>query len=97
MAFNPTSDAFFSLRVVCDDNNFKYYYSDDGIIWVLISEVSVSDFTDGQVGIFDEDTLIRVDEFFIFEHNQGGDTFYEVFYDGDGNVSSIIKKPIISI
>lgn len=97
MAFTPTSDAFFSLKVVCDDNNFKYYYSDDGIIWVLISEVSVSDFTDGQVGIFDEDTMIRVDELFIFEHNQGGDTFYEVFYDGDGNVSSIIKKPIISI
>ena len=96
MAFTPNSTDFYHLKIECDTNSFKYYYSEDGTIWILIDEVTASDFTEGQIGLLSEGMLLRVDELFVYEHNQGGDTFYELFYDDDGNVSSIIKKPIIS-
>ncbi|QQS59464.1 hypothetical protein IPN35_01055 [Candidatus Peregrinibacteria bacterium] len=97
MAFIPNVVDFYHLKVECDSNNFKYYYSEDGAIWILIDEVTTSDFTEGQIGVFSEGMLLRINELFVYEHNQGGDTFYELFYDDDGNVSSIIKKPTISL
>jgi hypothetical protein len=96
MAFTPTSSDFYYLKVECDSNSFRYYYSEDGVIWILIDEVTAADFVEGQIGVLSEGMLLRVDQLFAYEHNQGGDTFYELFYDDDGNVSSIIKKPIIS-
>ncbi|QQS59630.1 hypothetical protein IPN35_01985 [Candidatus Peregrinibacteria bacterium] len=96
MAFTPVADSFFSLKIECDNNSFKYYYSEDGAVWILISEVSATDFTSGQIGIFAEDKVLRADELFAYEHNVGGDTFYQIYYDGDSNVSSIIKKPVVS-
>jgi hypothetical protein len=96
MAFTPTSEDFYHLKVECDSNSFKYSYSEDGAVWILIDEVTASDFTEGQIGMFSEGMLLRVDQLFVYEHNQGGDTFYELFYDDDGNVSSIVKKPIIA-
>ena len=96
MAFTPAADAFFSLKIECDDNAFKYYYSEDGSLWILISEVTAADFENGQIGIFAEVTVLRADDLFVFEHNVGGDTFYEINYDADGNVSSIVKKPVVS-
>jgi len=96
MAFTPVADSFFSLKIECDNNSFKYYYSEDGAVWILISEVSTTDFTSGQIGIFAEDKVLRADELFAYEHNVGGDTFYQIYYDGDSNVSSIIKKPVVS-
>lgn len=96
MAFTPTADALYHLKVECDSNSFKYFYSEDGAIWILIDEVTASDFTEGQIGVFSEGMLLRVDQLFVYEHNQGGDVFYELFYDDDGNVSSIVKKPIIA-
>ena len=95
MTFTPTADTFYHLKAECDDNSFKYYYSEDGVIWVLIDEVSVADFTNGQIGIYSEGMLLRVDGLYCYEHNEGGDTFYQITYNDDGNVSSIIKKPII--
>jgi beta-xylosidase len=97
MAFIPNVVDFYHLKIECDSNNFKYYYSEDGAIWILIDEVTTSDFTEGQIGVFSEGMLLRINELFVYEHNQGGDTFYELFYDDDGNVSSIIKKPTISL
>ncbi|MBI2550870.1 hypothetical protein HYV73_00805 [Candidatus Uhrbacteria bacterium] len=96
MAFTPTTADFFYLKVECDSNSFKYYYSEDDAVWILIDEVTASDFTEGQIGVLSEGMLLRVDQLFVYEHNQGGDTFYELFYDDDGNVSSIVKKPIIA-
>ena len=96
MAFTPTTTDFYHLKVECDTNSFKYYYSEDGAIWILIDEVTASDFTEGQIGMFSEGMLLRVDQLFVYEHNQGGDVFYELFYDDDGNISSIVKKPIIA-
>lgn len=96
MAFTPSATDFFYLKVECDNNSFKYYYSEDDAIWILIDEVTASDFTEGQIGVLSEGMLLRVDQLFVYEHNQGGDTFYELFYDDDGNVSSIVKKPIIA-
>lgn len=96
MAFTPTQVDFYHLKVECDTNSFKYYYSDDGAVWILIGAVTISDFVQGQIGVFSEGMLLRVDELFVYAHNQGGDTFYELFYDDDSNISSIVKKPIIS-
>lgn len=96
MAFTPEADSYFSLKIECDTNSFKYYYSEDGEVWVHISEVSATDFENGQIGIFAEDNELRSDNLFVFEHNVGGDTFYEIFYGEDGNVSSIVKKPVVS-
>ncbi|QQR82972.1 hypothetical protein IPJ72_04055 [Candidatus Peregrinibacteria bacterium] len=96
MAFTPTTEDFYHLKVECDSNSFKYFYSEDGAVWILIDEVTASDFAEGQIGMFSEGMLLRVDQLFVYEHNQGGDTFYELFYDDDGNVSSIVKKPIIA-
>jgi hypothetical protein len=96
MAFTPTQTDFYHLKTECDSNSFKYYYSEDGSIWIIIGTVSITDFTLGQIGVFSEGMLLRIDELFVYAHNQGGDSFYELFYDDDGNVSSIIKKPIIS-
>lgn len=96
MAFTPAADSYFSLKIECDTNSFKYYYSEDGEIWVHISEVSATDFENGQIGILAEDNELRSDNLYVFEHNVGGDTFYEIFYGEDGNVSSIVKKPVVS-
>jgi hypothetical protein len=96
MAFTPNNTDFYHLKVECDNNSFKYYYSEDGVIWILIDEVTALDFAEGQIGLLSEGMLLRIDELFVYEHNQGGDVFYEFFYDDDGNISSIIKKPIIS-
>ena len=96
MAFTPTQTDCYLIKVECDSNSFKYYYSEDGSIWILIGTVSITDFVHGQIGVFSEGMILRTDELFVYAHNQGGDTFYELFYDDDSNVSSIIKKPIIS-
>ena len=97
MAFTPILDEYFSLKIECDANSFKYYYSEDGEVWVLISEVSATDFENGRIGILAENNELRSDNLFVFEHNVGGDTFYEIFYGEDGNVSSIVKKPVVAI
>jgi len=44
-----------------------------------------------------ENNELRSDNLFVFEHNVGGDTFYEIFYGEEGNVSSIVKKPVVAI
>jgi len=92
---NINIESEFFLKVICDNNVFQYFYSLDETTWICISEVSVTDFSNGKIGFFTKATLLRIDELFIYEHNQGGDTFYEIFYDENNNVSSIIKKPII--
>lgn len=94
MAFIPALDSYFSLKIECDKNSFKYYYSEDGEVWVQISEVSATDFENGRIGILAEGSELRSNNLFVFEHNVGGDTFYEIFYGEDGNVSSVSKKPI---
>ena len=94
VSFSPQAGNFYHLKIECDNNVFKYFYSEDDSVWVLIDEVSIADFTDGQIGIYCENAILRVDQIYCFEHNDGGDTFYEIFYDADGKVSSIIKKPI---
>lgn len=97
MAFTPLSDEYFSLKIECDANSFKYYYSEDGEIWIHISVVSATDFENGRIGILSDGSELRSDNLFVFEHNVGGDTFYEIFYGEDGNVSSIVKKPVVAI
>lgn len=93
-SFTPENDVFFYLKVVCDDNVFQSYFSENNEDWILIGTENVTDFTDGQIGIFAENTLLRLDELLVFEHNVGGDTFYEVSYDNEECISSITKKPI---